>query len=290
MIELYTGTPGSGKSLHCAEEIYKKLTRRKNVIANFDINMTVFAKKKKVGLFLYLDNSDINPELLMDLALSYHSRNTSGNIIEGQTLLVLDECQILFNCREWQAQDRIKWATFFTQHRKYGYNIILITQFDRLIDRQIRSVVEYQVIHRKISNFKTIGFFLGLAFRGNIFVAVTQWYGVKEKIDSHMFVLRPKYARLYDSYRIFGSTTAPAGAGVPGSAVLEPKKGKQSRQPSHDRAKKTKEKKNPECQSSPYSSLEQFWTSRSESEAAPMNNSPAADSPPAFVGYRASGH
>lgn len=208
MIELYTGTPGSGKSLHCAKVIYQTISRGKGVIANFDVNMTVFGKKKKLGEFTYLDNSEITPKKLVKYAMAKHRRSTNGHMVEGQTLLILDECQILFNARDWQAKNRMEWATFFTQHRKFGYNIILITQFDRLIDRQIRSLVEYQVVHRKISNFKTIGFLLGLAFRGNIFVAVTQWYCLKEKVDSEMFVLRHKYARMYDSYRIFGSAPA----------------------------------------------------------------------------------
>ncbi|MEG1709928.1 MAG: zonular occludens toxin domain-containing protein, partial [Acinetobacter sp.] len=213
MIELYTGTPGSGKSLHCAKEIYTRICRGKNVIANFDINQSIF-KGKRRGTFTYYDNSELSPDLLMKYAVTKHKRNTNGHISEGQTLLVIDECQILFNSRDWQAKDRMGWATFFTQHRKYGFNIILITQFDRLIDRQIRSLVEYQVIHRKASNFKTIGFFLGLLFKGNIFVAVTQWYGVKERVNSEFFVMRPKYARLYDSYKIFGAQSA-GGVGGP---------------------------------------------------------------------------
>ena len=208
LIKLYTGTPGSGKSLHCAKEIYTKICRGKNVIANFDINMSAFPKKKNLGNFTYFDNSELTPRVLVDYAIKNHRKSTNGHIVEGQTLLVIDECQILFNARDWQAPERMKWATFFTQHRKFGYNIILITQFDRLIDRQIRSLVEYQVIHRKISNYKTLGFLLGLLFGGNIFVAITQWYVVKEKVDSEFFVLRPKYARLYDSYRIFGAQAA----------------------------------------------------------------------------------
>lgn len=204
MIELYTGTPGSGKSLDCAEQIYHKINRGKNVIANFDINTSVF-KRQKVGLFVYMDNSDMTPNLLMDLALSYHRRNLNGHIVEHQTLIVIDECAIMFNAREWQARDRSDWAKFFQQHRKYGYDVILITQFDRLIDRQIRSVVEYEVVHRKASNFKTLGWLIGLLFRGNVFIAVTKWYGMNEKTDSRWFVLRPKYARMYDSYKIFNA-------------------------------------------------------------------------------------
>ena len=224
MIELYTGTPGSGKSLHCAKEIYTRIRRGKNVIANFDINMSVFKKRKKLGRFIHVDNSDLNPQGLIDFALAHHRRNTNGRIIEGQTLVIIDECQILFNSRDWQAKDRMKWATFFTQHRKYGFNIILITQFDRLIDRQIRSLVEYQVIHRKASNYKTIGFFIGLLFGGNFFVAVTQWYGVREKMGSEFFVLRQKYAHLYDSYKIFGGQTEPGTAPARGPGAACPPK------------------------------------------------------------------
>lgn len=205
MIWLYTGTPGSGKSLHCAKNIYNGLLRGTNVIANFDINMSVFPAKKrcKLGDFIFLDNSELCPDLLMFYSIANHRRNTNGHIVEGQSVIVIDECQILFNSRDWNAKDRMAWATFFTQHRKYGFDIILITQFDRLIDRQIRSLVEYQIIHRKVSNFKSFGFLLGLPFGGNVFVAVTQWYGMRERIDCTWFVLHKKYAAIYDSYKIF---------------------------------------------------------------------------------------
>ena len=212
MIWLYTGTPGSGKSLHCAKNIYNGLIKGTNVIANFDINFSVFPKRKrkKLGDFVFLDNSELDPDLFMIYALANHRRNTNGHIVEGQSVIILDECQILFNSRDWNAKDRMAWATFFTQHRKYGFDVILITQFDRLIDRQIRSLVEYQIIHRKVSNFKSLGFLLGLPFGGNVFVAVTQWYGMRERIDCSWFVLHKKYASLFDSYKIF---TAPAELG-----------------------------------------------------------------------------
>ena len=46
MIYLYTGTPGSGKSLHLAEAIYKSLRRGQPVIANFEINTQNIKKRK----------------------------------------------------------------------------------------------------------------------------------------------------------------------------------------------------------------------------------------------------
>lgn len=260
MIELYTGTPGSGKSLHCAKEIYTRISRGKTVIANFDINLTIFKNTKRRGNFVYIDNSELSADKLMEYAVKNHKRNTNCHIAEGQTLLVIDECQILFNSRDWQAKDRMAWATFFTQHRKYGYNIILITQFDRLIDRQIRSLVEYQVIHRKASNFKTLGFFLGLLFKGNIFVAITQWYGIKEKINSEWFVLRPKYARLYDSYKIFGAQTEHGDGHARGPVEASAPKAvsKASEQPK-DTGIKQNQKKSAISEKPIYTELSEFW-------------------------------
>ena len=45
MIYFYSGTPGSGKSLHCAKDIYNKLfVKKQNVIANFEINEIMLPK------------------------------------------------------------------------------------------------------------------------------------------------------------------------------------------------------------------------------------------------------
>ena len=47
MIYLYSGTPGSGKSLHTASVIYWTLKRGVPVIANFAINTGKIKGKKK---------------------------------------------------------------------------------------------------------------------------------------------------------------------------------------------------------------------------------------------------
>lgn len=203
MITMYTGTPGSGKSLHVAHDIYSKLQQknRNKVIGNFDIDMSVIKKRK--GMYYHVSNYHLSPEFFYQFAVRLHKRTPQGRIIEGQTLIVIDECQILFNSRDWSAKNRMEWCTFFTQHRKYGYNIILITQFDRLVDRQIRSLVEYEVIHRNVSNYKTLGFFIGLLCGGKLFVAVTRWYSVNKHVSADYFILNKKYMRLYDSYKVF---------------------------------------------------------------------------------------
>lgn len=195
MIYFYSGTPGSGKSLHVARDIYHRLNYNKkypNVICNFNINMKMIKNKK--ANFIYRDNSEITVPFLVSHAIKNH---TLG--IENQTLVVVDECSVIWNARSWQSSfDRDEWLKFFVQHRKLGYNFILISQNDRQIDRQIRSLFEYNIIHRKINNFK-----IGRLIPVPVFIAVTYWYGVNEKLNNEIFFYRKKWGKLYDSYGTF---------------------------------------------------------------------------------------
>lgn len=201
MIYMYTGTPGSGKSLHMANVIYNRVRFNHPTIANFNIN-TAKIKRGHPEAFLYRDNSELTPAFLRQYAAAYFKDHKFS---EGKIALFIDECQIMFNCREWNAKGRDEWVKFFTQHRKFGYNIFLITQFDSMLDKQLRSLVEYQIIHRKLSNFGIKGKFLSLAMGGNMFVGVSIWYPMKEKTGAEFFRYRKKYGDLYDSYKTFDS-------------------------------------------------------------------------------------
>lgn len=208
MIYLYTGTPGSGKSYHVAKDIYFWLNRGQHLIANFEINYDMITGKKK-GYFFQKDNFDLTVDWLVDFALLCHERDAAGRIKEHQTWIVIDECQLIFNCRSWNDKERQRWCYFFTQHRKLGYDIVLVTQFDRLIDRQIRSLVEYEVKHRKVNNFGKGGFILSLFTLGHpVFAAIEYWYGVNEKSGVTMMIGRKKYYSMYDSYKMFDDDLA----------------------------------------------------------------------------------
>lgn len=94
-------------------------------------------------------------------------------------------------------------AIFFTQHRKYGYDVYLVAQFDRMIDRQIRSLIEYEVIHRKVKNFGKFGFLYNLVAGGSLFVAVKMWYPLKERVGSEFFKGHQRYFELYNTLDTF---------------------------------------------------------------------------------------
>lgn len=198
MISLFSGTPGSGKSLHTANLIYWRLRRGKNVLGNFNINTSNIKNCK--GDYFLIDNEELTPQLLRIYSDAYFYNR---NFKEDEILLVIDESQIMFNSRSWNAKGRDDWIKFLSNHRKYGYYIILVAQFDKMLDRQIRSLLEYEHIHRKVSNFGLQGKAISLVSGGNLFVSVKIWYPLKEKVSSEYFKAHKRYYSIYDSYNRF---------------------------------------------------------------------------------------
>ena len=196
MISLYSGTPGSGKSVHAAKEIAIRL-RRENavVLGNFYFNTK--AVKKGKGTYLYVPNHRL---LKFSRRLSRH---LGRRLREGEVRIYIDEAQLLFNSREYASTSRRAWLSFFSQHRHYGFDIILMAQFDRMLDRQIRGLIEYEHVHRKVANAGLMGAFVGFLFHGNLFVCIEKWYPIKETIETSFFFTSKYIYGLYDSYNHF---------------------------------------------------------------------------------------
>lgn len=198
MIYLYSGTPGSGKSLHMAKDIYDWLRWGNVCICNFDVNVKNIPKAK--GQFIFLNNDNLSPEILIKFSKVFFSKN---KFKEGALRLYIDEAQLLFNARDWAQKGRKGWLSFFSQHRKYGYDIYLVAQFDRMIDKQIRSLIEYEFIHRKVKNFGRTGNIFNAVAGGSLFVVVKVWYPLKEQIGSQFIKGTKKYYSLYDTLDTF---------------------------------------------------------------------------------------
>lgn len=195
MIYLYTGTPGSGKSYHAAEVVDRALRRGIPVIANFEVNLN---PKKHKAEFLMIDTLDMTPDTFMRYAEEHFKPGRD----EHQGIIIIDEAQIPFNSREGLNRNRMKWISFFSKHRHYFYDIILITQHDRMLDRQIRSLVETEYKHRKLTNFGAKGWFMIVLFH-KMFVAVQYWYPIQERVSAEFFNLRRNVCKLYDTFKRF---------------------------------------------------------------------------------------
>ena len=210
MISIFSGSPGSGKSYHATSVIYDSLCFRRRprpVICNYDLNLP-----KNADMFHYVPNDHLTPDRLVDFANDWFGLNP---VRQDSILLVLDEAQLLWNSRLWNEAGRnsgvtradgsrsMSWLEFFSQHRHWGYEIILIAQSAQMVDRQFRSLVEYDVVHRQFSNFGFVGGLIGALFLGRLHVAVTRYYGMHERLGSHWFVIRPKICRMYDTFATF---------------------------------------------------------------------------------------
>lgn len=211
-IWLYSGTPGSGKSLHATRDIYECVRyKRLPVVCNYELSFDS-CPRADASLFHYVENQELSPAFLVGFADEFW-RSGAARFGEDRILLVIDECQLLFNSRNWQDEGRMAWLSFFSQHRKYGYRVILVAQSDGMVDRQFRALFEYNVVHRKLGNFGFAGRMLSGLLGGRTCFAVTSYYGTKQRLGVSMVHVRRRITSLYDSYGTFAA--ARRGMGVP---------------------------------------------------------------------------
>lgn len=196
-ISLYSGTPGSGKSLDATDRIRRRLKRGLPVIANYALDRS---KIPNPELFHFVDNEDLTPSFLAGFACEWFRDHPFG---EDRVLIVIDECQLLFNSRDWRDKARPAWLSFFQQHRHMGFSILLIAQYSEMIDKQIRANIEYEYLHRKVSNFGIVGWLLSLFVGGKAHVCIQRYYPTGSKLGTRWFIARKRVFQMYDSYAMF---------------------------------------------------------------------------------------
>lgn len=226
MMEFWTGTPGSGKSLHMAHEIREDLRIGKQVIstANIDTRLVfmnplqrfvfwltngkklLYTPNKKQRNFHYIDIMNITPAYLYQHAARYHVEGK-----EHQTRVYLDECVAIFSptiigedVKRWN-----EWDKFFRVHRHLGFDVILIPQSVKLISRKVKEYAEFEVKHFNRKNHGVLGFFVSLAV-GGLFSYSVCWRGTHEKpLSQGWFTYTRYYGSMYNSYCLYSDTLNP---------------------------------------------------------------------------------
>lgn len=87
------------------------------------------------------------------------------------------------------------WLELFSQHRKYGMKIILVCQADIMIDKQFRTLVEFEANHRRISSLGLFGKLVKLIAFGEVFYVHTKYYGQNVKVDGELIRCSKRYTR-----------------------------------------------------------------------------------------------
>ena len=209
MITAYVGPPGSGKSLDMCRRIEQAIRQWRNVICNSEITLPDKLKHRSDKLFC-VENEEITPDFLYDFADKHHRPDR-----ESQTLVVIDECQLKFSQTFLTKGTVQPWLTFFSQHRKKGYDFLMVTPDIRTgLIRDIRVIVELEVTHWKMTNFPTKSIVAGLILLTihllpvELFMSVMQWRAMPDKrfLTRRLFWYKPKYSKMYNTFKIYDVT------------------------------------------------------------------------------------
>jgi len=201
---MYTGSVGSGKSYHAIKIAYDWLKCGKKVIANFPMNFQ--GLKLKPQKILELENrfkyvNEITTDYLLEFAIANDLLEQKK---ESQVLVLIDEAGIQFNSRDWNVGPNIRkaWIQFLSQSRKFGYDFIFVVQSDRMMDRQIRGLIEFECKHLKL-NYSPYFKWLNL-FKITLFMYNYKWIRVQGlKGQMQLDIYRSKLGDMYDTMKLF---------------------------------------------------------------------------------------
>lgn len=136
MITFTEGKVGSGKTYDSVYQILIALARGKMVLTNIELNeeecmralLDRFGKRYKTFPAQFLEEDTLE---------HVYTEIPYGDGRESTTLVVIDEAHNYYNSRDWAKLDPMlrKWLT---NSRKYGADLILISQHNAAVDANFR--------------------------------------------------------------------------------------------------------------------------------------------------------
>lgn len=147
MIVGFVGVPGSGKTYEAVKKIVFNLKKRRHVYTNID-GMDVDIQQEFMKNLVGMDDYEFDKYFHF---LSRDDVQQFWTIARHGSLIVLDEIHKTFNCRDWQSKKNNAFADWASTHRHYGYDLILITQDMDKVEKQVRSLLEWTYVFRKVN-------------------------------------------------------------------------------------------------------------------------------------------
>lgn len=204
MIYLVSGPPGNGKSFYAIRKVAQSLEEGKLVAGNVELAQDwprILARRS----WPFLLNPLARRRLLRDGPSRFHYTEDLEELAsirlagrgEGRGLMVLDEGHNWMNARSWSADDRKEIVRFFSQHRKLGWDVLLVAQHPEMIDKQVRNLVEYNVFLRNLKKAKWAGVPV-VPF--NLFLAVWCWHSAQRVVVKREVFRLSWRKSLYDTF------------------------------------------------------------------------------------------
>jgi hypothetical protein len=133
-----TGKRGDGKSLAAVGRMREYLQRGCAVATNLNIwpEMLVAPDNRKLRIYRLPDHPTISD-------LEALPRGTDSKDEERNGLLVIDEAATMLNSRTWSADVGHRQAviSWYLHSRKYGWDLIFLSQHVSLLDKQMRDAL-----------------------------------------------------------------------------------------------------------------------------------------------------
>lgn len=151
MIYIVTGKLGAGKSLLAVQRAIDYALEGRRVATNFPIDfaniaLTPSSKLSHAPVTVLPSVPKYND--LMMLGQGGEHEDTAG-------ALVLDECAQFLNARNWQGPERELTINWLLHARKRRWDVFLIVQHERMLDKQIRdALAEYVVTVKRTDRLR----------------------------------------------------------------------------------------------------------------------------------------
>jgi len=146
-MHIVTGKLGGGKSLYCIKKAKDYLWEGRKVATNLDIDLSnLMGKRSKCKTLMRLPDHP-SAQNIRDIGQAY-----KGKYDESKTgALILDECAVWLNARDWNAQGRRDFLDVLVHIRKLRWDCYFIIQDVSMLDKQLRKILaEHVVIVRRL--------------------------------------------------------------------------------------------------------------------------------------------
>lgn len=150
-VYIVTGVLGGGKSLMTVAKMREYIKDGRRIAGNIDLDLLMLTgnKRSKVD---YIRVPDIPTAAdLAAIGKGYEGKHNN----DRNGALVLDECGVWLNSRDWNDKDRKALIQWLLHARKHRWDVFLLVQEIDLIDAQVRKALcEYIVTCHAIDKIK----------------------------------------------------------------------------------------------------------------------------------------
>jgi len=142
-VYVITGSLGAGKSLMTVSKLREYVKEGRRIAGNIDLDLEFLTQSKR-STATYVRVPDIPTAADLDLI----GRGYEGDHDNDRNgALVLDECGVWLNSREWNDPRRKALIAWLLHARKKRWDVFLLVQDIDLIDSQVRKALCEYVVH-----------------------------------------------------------------------------------------------------------------------------------------------